>query len=124
MSDISLNANVYQVSKRYYNMIIQFVHHVEETSGAIDPKDRNELKNLFSDLLNQESNDPQIQMLWIIINRALRLRNRSLNDVAKRIVEDLEVEQIVSQETIQSLEYISKALDNERAVALTRMTRS
>jgi len=120
MSDISLNANVYQVSKRYYMILEQFLNKIKVNNYQLTDDDKKPVLDLFSTLLNAESDNPQLHMLSIIIDRALRTRNKKLKEIVGKITSDL-TNKILSEESLNGIKDISMALDNERIHALTRM---
>jgi hypothetical protein len=120
MSDISLNANVYQVSKRYYAILDQFLSRVKSQQHQLTDDDRKPVFDLFTTFSNEQNNDPQLHMITIIVDRSLRMRNKKFKEIVQKITNDLD-NQTLSDESLNGLEDIAMALDNERVHALTRM---
>ena len=90
MSDISLNANIYQVSDKYYSIINRFIIAAKTDNEALEKVIRKDILDLFHELSNIRSNDPQIHMISIIIERALKPLNKSIKDITKQLTSDLE----------------------------------
>ena len=73
MSNIGLNSNVYHLTGKYLNMLNDFVVKTKSHQDIIDVNKGGEIISFFSKINDEETVDPQIQLLSSIIERELRV---------------------------------------------------
>ncbi|NEQ53931.1 MAG: hypothetical protein F6K11_28010 [Leptolyngbya sp. SIO3F4] len=123
MSDIGLNASIYNITSDYFDLLNQYALAIEKDDKNIDPKLTISIKNFFEVIINNENDEPQVYMIATVIERAFRNQNKNIEALAKQVLIDLE-DQTPSNSTREVLEQILKALDSERVRAFTRMKSS
>lgn len=119
MSKIGLNTNIYQVTGKYLGLINDFIVTAKVTPDKIDERKRKDIIELFKQINDGTNQDPQIQLLSIIIQRELRSQSKKSKVFFKEIIEDLEKEP--SKKSIENLESIADALDVENSGAFAKI---
>lgn len=119
MSKIGLNINIYQVTGKYLGLINDFIVTAKVTPDKIDERKRKEIIELFKQISDGTNQDPQIQLLSIIIQRELRSQSKKSKAFLKEIIEDLQKEPSIK--SIENLESIADALDVENSGAFAKI---
>ena len=119
MSDIGLNANIFQATKKYLDILNDFL--LNHKLGMLYKESRlKEGVASFIDLLSDNSvKDPHMQMLHVLVERNLRLKNKNLKSVTNKVGESIRNDNI-TEEVIRQVETITKILDVECLKAIGR----
>ncbi|AEI52167.1 hypothetical protein [Runella slithyformis] len=122
MSKIGLNANIYQLTGKYLNLINDLIVEIKTTPNTIDQKKKEELIAFFSKVIDDDTMDPQIQLMTIIIEREFWKKGKLANMTVfiRSLINGLN-EKNVTIETAQKLETIVEAFDTEHTVAFDRI---
>jgi hypothetical protein len=121
MSDTGLNANIYHLTSKYLGILNDFIITIKDDSAKVSPEKYQEVKELFEKLKDDESIDPRIQVLSVIIEAELRKKNFSKSKFFNSIAADINQKRYESLS--RNLHHVVNALDREYSHALAKMSR-
>lgn len=119
MTDIGLNTNIYYLTSKYLEIINDFLVSIKDGSTNISMDKINEIKDLFEKLNDEETIDPKIQTLSIIIESELRKLNFSKAKFFDEVTTNLTNQKY--SHLSKNLTHVVNALDNEYSDALAKM---
>lgn len=121
MSQIGLNSNIYNISNKFLEKFNDFLAVLNYSPDSITEQQRTELRNIVIHLLDKNSLDYQIQMVYMIIDDYLKENNKKSVTVLKQLKTFLEEKNKSPDSAIKSLELITNALDQECDYAFSRI---
>lgn len=121
MSQIGLNSNIYNISNKYLEKFNDFLAVLNYSPDSITIQQRDDLKNIVIRLLDKDSLDYQIQMVFMIIDDYLNNNNKASKDILDQLLSYLEGNRNALNSAIKSLELITNALDQECDYAFSRI---
>lgn len=121
MSQIGLNSNIYNISNKFLEKFNDFLAVLNYSPESISEQQRTELRNIVAQLLDKNSLDYQIQMVYMIIDDYLKENNKKSTTVLKQLQTFLEEKTKSPDSAIKSLELITSALDQECDYAFSRI---
>ncbi|HFA49474.1 MAG TPA: hypothetical protein ENJ95_10715 [Bacteroidetes bacterium] len=121
MSQIGLNSNIYNISNKYLEKFNDFLAVLNYSPESITEQQRTELRNIVTHLLDKDSLDYQIQMVYMIIDDYLKENNKKSSLVLNQLRSFLEKKAGSLDSAIKSLELITNALDQECDYAFSRI---
>lgn len=122
MSSIGMNLNIYDTTGHYLTLLNDFSVVIKEDPEKMEEENYEQVKNLFLTLESNESINPEIQLLSIIIEQELRKDQLSPTKFFKAITKDLQSRTF--EKVISNLERVIKALDSEFSFVLSKMNGS
>ena len=111
MSDTGLNTNIYYLTSKYLGLLNDFIIAIKNDSAKVPAEKYKEVKELFEKLKDDESIDPRIQVLSVIIEAELRKKNFPKSNQKKY------------ESLSKSLHHVVNALDSEYSHALAKMSK-
>ncbi|MBI5915151.1 MAG: hypothetical protein HY842_07215 [Bacteroidetes bacterium] len=122
MSQIGLNSNIYKVSSKFLRKFNDYLVKLNQERDGSTPKQREELKQLVAQLMDNKSEDYQIQMVFMIIDEYLENREGDKSEsVLKNLLLYLEGRDNSYKRASNSLRLITNALDQECDYAFSRI---
>ncbi|KYG79261.1 hypothetical protein AWW67_12845 [Roseivirga seohaensis] len=121
MSDTGLNANIYYLTSKYLGLLNDFMIAIKNDSEKVPAEKYKEVKELFEKLKDDESIDPRIQVLSVIIEAELRKKNFSKSKFFNGIAADINQKKYESLS--KNLHHVVNALDSEYSHALAKMSK-
>ena len=121
MSQIGLNSNIYNISNRYLERFNDFLALLNHNPESITSQQRSELKGIVKSLLDENSLDYQIQMVYMIIDDYLKGHDKQSKTVLTQLLIYLEDNPGHLDSAIKSLVLITNALDQECDFAFSRI---
>ncbi len=121
MSQIGLNSNIYNVSNKYLEKFNDFLVNLNYNPAGITVQQREEIKLLVKRLLDEKSNDYQIQMVYMVVDDYLKGLDKKSETVLKSLLTYLEGNTVPVKMAAESLEMITTALDRECDFAFSRI---
>ncbi len=121
MSQIGLNSNIYNISNKYLEKFNDFLAVLNYNPDSITEQQRTELRNIVTHLLDKNSMNYQIQMVYMIIDDYLKENKKKSESVLNQLLTYLEENPESLNSAIASLELITNALDQECDYAFSRI---
>ncbi len=121
MSQIGLNSNIYNISNKFLEKFNDFLAVLNFSPESISEQQRTELRDIVSHLLDKNSLDYQIQMVYMIIDDYLKENNKKSITELNKLKAFLEEKTESPDSAIKSLELITNALDQECDYAFSRI---
>ena len=120
MSNIEGNSSLHYTTGRYLGLINDYLVSIKENS-KFEQQKLKEIEELFLKLKDDNSVDPQIQLLGIVIEHELRKNNLAsvnfFNTILKALKERL------TPVLIKELKHVIVALDGEYSRSLSKIKR-
>lgn len=120
MSTAEGNSSLHYSTGKYLGLINDYLVSIKENS-AFEPQKLKEIEDLFTKLKDEDSIDPQIQLLSIVIERELRKNNLTSGNFFNTILKAFK-EQVTSV-LLKELRYVVIALDAEYSRSLSKIKR-
>lgn len=118
MSDLGLNANIYEVTKKYLDLVNDFLLGIRNEEG--DTETRDKLISFLKKLDEEDNIEPHIQMVSVILDRHFDKRRKKFTNLLDQTLSELENTE-VNNKLEKDLEKIANALNEECVEALSRM---
>jgi hypothetical protein len=119
MSSLGLNASIYRVTKKYSDLLDHFVIDARTHHASVDPKREDETLLFFTQLIQEDNIDPQIQMIGAILEKDFRVKNRNFTKTISHVLDSLNKKDVDA--VLNELEIIASALGEESSIVLSRM---
>lgn len=121
MSDIGLNSNIYRISNKYLDRINKFLLELNFNPDQIAEAHVETIHTLIKQLMNKETTDFQIQMIFIVIDKYLKSKDRDTGDILTRLLVHFEEKTYQQPKAIEMIEMLAAALDKECDHAFSRI---
>lgn len=121
MSYIGLNSNIYNISNKYLEKFNDFLAVLNYNHEGITVQQKTELKDIVTELMNENSLDYQIQMVYMIIDDYLKENNKKSDTVLRQLLTYLEENHDYLDSAVESLVLMTDALDQECDFAFSRI---
>jgi len=119
MSNLGLNSNIYFMTGKYLDLINSFILNIKSQPDSINNTAKLELVNFLKKLSSSESVDPQIQILYTMIERDLRMMKKKARLYIGDLINDLESNSL--DKASNKLEELANTLDKEHFEALAKI---
>lgn len=120
MTTIEGNSSLHYSTGKYLGLINDYLVSIKENS-IFEPQKLKEIEDLFTKLKDEESIDPQIQLLSIVIEKELRKNNLTSTNFFNTLLNALKDK--VASVLVRDLRYVVIALDNEYSRSLSKIKR-
>ena len=121
MSDFSINANIYNVSKKFLELINHFMVKVNYDPHNLPDELLNKVRTFIAELINDENTKPDRYMIRMILDRAYRKKNSNAKVILSSIQSKLENKEKIRADELKELSEIAKVLNRECDSAYERM---
>jgi hypothetical protein len=122
MSQIGLNSNIYRVSNKYLRKFNDYLVKLNQDTDSSTPQQRDEIKSLVKQLLDKDSDNYQVQMIFMIIDEYLENKQGDKSEIIlNRLLSYLEGKNGSPGQAAASLRLITNALDQECDYAYSRI---
>ena len=118
MSDTGLNSSTFYMTRKYLRILTDFMLLLKDNPSQIDEKSGQELKNLFEDLRDDDTTEPKIQSLNVILESELRNQDDTPEKFYSQIVSNF-IEHDYST-LLKNLSIVVRALDTEYSHSLAK----
>jgi len=118
MSSIGLNTNTFRITGKYLDLLNDFVvkarinHDLEEGSKEY-------LIDFISKLKDENSTQPQFQLLSNMIERELRVTSKDFNGYLESVIK--EVKENNTEQFLPKIEFLADILETENSEALLKI---
>jgi len=120
MSELGLNSSIYRVTRKYVDLLNCYLVEIRSDPNSVNKDIEEKVVDLFRNLAQEDSTDPQIQMLAVIIERDFRLRGKNARRLLGEVLISL-AKNDLGRSTVAELEMVTAALSDECSVSLSRM---
>lgn len=121
MSQIGLSSNIYHISNKYLEVFNEFLIQLNFDQRNISEQQIMEMKQLVDSLLDKDSQDYQIQMIYMVIDEHIRNQQEDTDTVLNSIRSFLVNKDKVTSSITCMFELITTALDRECDLAYSRI---
>lgn len=121
MSDIGLNSNIYRISNKYLDRINKFLIELNFNPDQIAEDHVYAIHSLIEQLTDKQTTDFQIQMIFIVIDKYLKSKEMSTEEVLTELLNHFEEKTYRQPKAIEMIEMIASALDKECDHAFSRI---
>lgn len=118
MSSIGLNTNTFRITGKYLQMLNDFVVKAKMNED-IDEAQKDHLVDFITKLKDEDSTQPQYQLLSSIVERELRSKNSSFQEYLESII--TEIGKNDTSTFLPKVEFLADVLDMENSVALAKI---
>ena len=118
MSDTGLNSSTYYMTRKYLRILTEFMVMLRNNPSQLDGSEGRELRYLFEQLRADDTTEPRVQSLNIILENELRNHNYSPEKFYSQVVSNF-IEQDYST-LLNNLSIVVRALDTEYSHSLTK----
>ena len=118
MSSIGLNANTYRVTGKYLDFLNDFIVKAHSHPDNIEVK-KDQVIDFLTKVNDENSIDPQIQLLSSIIDRELRCNHDQISPFLNGLI--VQIQQNDFGNCIPKIEFLIEALDYENSEALAKI---
>lgn len=118
MSEFALNVNLYDIIRRYSDLIENVLLSIKSSSTSIDSEEGNQLINFLKKLIDKNNVELSIKLISSVLSRNLKWKDSE--KVLENLIKKLEASH-TDEETINQLENIADILDKECVQAISRI---
>jgi hypothetical protein len=117
MSNIGLNANTFQLTGKYLDLLNDFIVNARINPAVIDVK-KDQLLEFINKVIDENNTQPQYQLLSSIIERELRLNSKPASYLGT-IPNEIEADDVNA--LLPKIEFLAEVLDNENNESLMKI---